>query len=86
QKALAKFEGIGVEPASASSLAGLKKLLEAGVIDRDETIVCITTGHMLKDPQEAIEIAEPVNELEPDIEKVRSFIEGKLSPTIKHSI
>ena len=85
QKALAKFEGIGVEPASASSLAGLKKLLEAHVIDRDETIVCITTGHMLKDPQEAIEIAEPVNELEPDIEKVRSFIEGKLAPIIKHS-
>ncbi|WEU40760.1 MAG: threonine synthase [Candidatus Odinarchaeum yellowstonii] len=86
QKALAKLEGIGVEPASAASLAGVKKLLETGVIDRDETIVCITTGHMLKDPQEAIEIAEPVSEFEPDIIKVKNFIESKLAEALKPAI
>ncbi len=50
QKDLARLEGIGVEPASAASVAGLKKLVDMGVIGRDETVVCITTGHLLKDP------------------------------------
>jgi threonine synthase len=50
QKLLARLEGIFVEPASAASIAGLKKLLEEKVVDRDERIVCIATGHGLKDP------------------------------------
>ncbi|ODS42587.1 MAG: threonine synthase [Candidatus Altiarchaeales archaeon IMC4] len=54
QKLLARQEGIFVEPASASSIAGLIKLAENGGIDRDEEIVCITTGHGLKDPDTAI--------------------------------
>ncbi|WP_423793450.1 threonine synthase [Methanocaldococcus indicus] len=58
QKLLARREGIFVEPASASSIAGLKKLLEEGVIDRDERVVCITTGHGLKDPDTAIKACE----------------------------
>jgi threonine synthase len=58
QKLLARLEGLGVEPASASTIAGLKKLVEAGVVDKDERVVCIATGHMLKDPEEAIEISE----------------------------
>lgn len=41
--------GIGCEPASACSLAGVKKLRAAGTISRDETVVCILTGHVLKD-------------------------------------
>ncbi len=51
QKLLARFDGIFVEPASAASIAGLKKLLENGVIARDDEIVCVTTGHGLKDPE-----------------------------------
>ncbi len=58
QKLLARKEGIFVEPASASSIAGLKKLLEEGIIDKDEKIVCITTGHGLKDPDAAIRACE----------------------------
>jgi threonine synthase len=50
QKELATLEGIFVEPASAASLAGLKKLSEKGDVDPSETIVCVTTGHGLKDP------------------------------------
>ena len=46
-------EGIGVEPASAASLAGLRALREAGVVDRGERVVCLTTGHLLKDPDAA---------------------------------
>ncbi len=58
QKSLARLEGLGVEPASASTIAGLKKLIERGVIGRDERVVCIATGHVLKDPEEAIEVSE----------------------------
>jgi threonine synthase len=53
-------EGVGVEPASAASLAGLRKLREQGVVDDGERVVCLTTGHLLKDPDAAVEAgAEP---------------------------
>ncbi len=42
--------GIGCEPASAASVAGTKQLVQEGVIGRDERVVCILTGHQLKDP------------------------------------
>lgn len=42
--------GIGCEPASAASLAGIRKLAAAGVIDSDADIAAILTGHLLKDP------------------------------------
>ena len=41
--------GIGCEPASASSLAGVKKLVAAGIIKKYEKVVCILTGNILKD-------------------------------------
>ncbi len=42
--------GLGCEPASAASVAGAKLLVAEGVIDPDEHVVCILTGHQLKDP------------------------------------
>ncbi len=42
--------GFGCEPASAASVAGAKKLCEEGIIGRDERVVCVLTGHQLKDP------------------------------------
>ncbi len=42
--------GIGCEPASAASVAGAKILCEEGIIGADERVVCILTGHQLKDP------------------------------------
>ena len=42
--------GIGCEPASAATLAGIRKLTEAGVIDRDADVVAVLTGNVLKDP------------------------------------
>lgn len=50
QLLLGRKEGVCVEPASAASVAGLKKLREQGVIDKDETVACICTGNGLKDP------------------------------------
>ncbi len=74
QKELAQLEGIGVEPASATSIAGLRKLVNAGVIGRDETVVCITTGHLLKDPETAIDnCAEPVV-VDATIEAIRDAV------------
>ena len=53
--ALAKAEigsdGIGCEPASAVTLAGLKKFVHQGFVKPDESIVLILTGHILKDPE-----------------------------------
>ncbi len=51
---LASLEGVFVEPASASSVAGLLKAAEAGLIEPDETVVCTVTGHGLKDPNRAV--------------------------------
>jgi len=60
QKLIARKEGIGAEPASASTLAGLKKLLDEGVIKKDESIACILTGNALKDPDTIIKYAEKI--------------------------
>jgi threonine synthase len=48
-------EGIGCEPASAVTLAGLKKLVRGGRVAREERIVLILTGHTLKDSQYTID-------------------------------
>ncbi|MGJ3240516.1 MAG: threonine synthase [Anaerolineae bacterium] len=53
-KALIDRAGIGCEPASACSLAGTKKLVEQGVIQPDETVLGVLTGHVLKDPDATI--------------------------------
>ncbi len=48
-KDLVDRSGIGCEPASAATVAGLRKLLSAKKIDKDETALCILTGNLLKD-------------------------------------
>ena len=48
-------EGIGCEPASAVTLAGLKKLLQQGFVKPDESVVLILTGNLLKDPEFTME-------------------------------
>ena len=42
--------GLGCEPASAASVAGAKRLREEGIIAPSDRVVCILTGHQLKDP------------------------------------
>ncbi len=48
-KAVIGRDGIGCEPASATTLAGIRKLAAAGEMDRDARIVAVLTGHALKD-------------------------------------
>ena len=42
-------EGVGCEPASATTLAGARKLVREGAVPRDAGVVAILTGHVLKD-------------------------------------
>jgi threonine synthase len=41
---------VGCEPASAASVAGIRACVASGLIGRDENVVAVLTGHLLKDP------------------------------------
>jgi len=81
QKMLAQVEGLFVEPASASSIAGLKKLIENGEIDKDERVVCVTTGHGLKDPDVAVKMSEKPVEVDAEIEAIERVL-GLKTPMV----
>ncbi len=74
QRDIARKEGIGVEPASAASVAGIRKIAEQGLLDKDEKIVCIVTGHLLKDPETVIKQCVPPIEIDPTIEALLSAL------------
>jgi threonine synthase len=50
---LARLEGIFCEPSSAAGVAGVRKAAAAGELGPDELVVCVLTGHGLKDPRTA---------------------------------
>lgn len=52
---LSARDGVFVEPASASSVAGLLQVHEAGELEPGQVVVCTVTGHGLKDPQWALQ-------------------------------
>ncbi|MEM3544401.1 MAG: threonine synthase [Nitrososphaerota archaeon] len=75
QTAIARLEGLGVEPASAASVAGVRKAVEKGVVDPDEATVCICTGHLLKDLNSELFKPKALIEIEPNEEElVRGII------------
>jgi len=49
-KAVIDGTGVGCEPASAASVAGIRKLVREGTIHAGDRVVAILTGHILKDP------------------------------------
>ena len=53
------LEGIGCEPASAATLAGLRKLTRSGFVQRADSVVLILTGHTLKDPEFTLDQRKP---------------------------
>ncbi len=89
---LAQREGLFVEPASAASVAGLMKLACEGYFEqrferlREErgldrikpTVVCVLTGHGLKDPQTALQTFTLPEPLPPTVNAVRKVIEGSI--------
>ena len=53
-KAIIGRHGLGCEPASAATIAGLKNLRREGLIGGDERVACVLTGHLLKDPDKTV--------------------------------
>jgi threonine synthase len=84
QKLLARTEGIFVEPASASSIAGLIKLVNNGVIDKEERVVCVTTGHGLKDPDTAVKMSEKPIEVEAEMRAIEDALGLKRQVAVLH--
>jgi threonine synthase len=71
---LAEDEGLFVEPASAASLAGFFKLLEADKLERGKTCVLILTGHGLKDPDRALAEAPSTKRVPKDLDTVAHLL------------
>ena len=71
--------GIGCEPASAVTLAGLRKMRGEGVVREDERVACILTGHVLKDPDVILaqkdRIAARLIEIEPTLGAVQTALD-----------
>ncbi len=81
--AVVSKNGFGCEPASAATVAGTKKLVEQGTINADETVVGISTGHMLKDVNAIVNYHfNPKNRfantpitVEPDIKEILKLVD-----------
>ena len=77
-KAQIGLHGLGCEPASAATIAGLKHLLANGTIGKDERVACVLTGHQLKDPNVTVNyhknnegpFSNPPAEVENDIDAI----------------
>jgi len=73
-KLVAATEGVFCEPASAASIAGLKKAREQGRIRAGAVVTCVLTGHGLKDPDTAVRTAaEPIFTADPLAEIERAL-------------
>jgi len=83
-KAALAGDGVGCEPASAASIAGLRKLIAAGAIPAGADVVAILTGHQLKDPESGLrrhseaELARQRKHVEADVNKLRAALEDLL--------
>ena len=77
QKLLASTEGVFCEPASAASIAGVIKKSKEGMFTEKCSIVCVLTGHGLKDPKRAIDICPPINESKVDLDEVAKILSLK---------
>src|SRR5438067_6544444 len=71
--------GFGCEPASAASVAGLRKLLDEKVISPDDSVVCILTGHELKDPNATVKYHTGIDMKSVQDQAPREAPHGKLS-------
>ena len=74
QRMMAAKEGIFVEPASAAPLAGLRKLVAAGIVSRGESVVLVATGNGLKDPDVVSRFAKPAVRVPATIDALRALL------------
>lgn len=75
-KLIASSEGVFAEPASAASVAGLIKMVDQGRVAKGSRVVCVLTGHGLKDPDTAIKTGGKVIETEATLTAVERVIFG----------
>jgi len=83
-KAVIDASGVGCEPASAASVAGVRRLVGEGIIRPSDRVVAVLTGHVLKDPGALLryhqelsprpEFANPPVEIEPTLDAVERVI------------
>ena len=66
--------GLGCEPASACSLAGTKKLRAEGIVKPQEHVICVLTGHLLKDPEAVLHAAPGLEDPRSQITEVGSTL------------
>lgn len=76
QKALARHEGIFAEPAGAAAMAGLIKDLEQGLLDKSSEVVCVSTGHGLKDPDVAVSQCVKPKTIEARLDALEDLLEA----------
>lgn len=76
QADLYRHEGIGVEPAGATAVAGVRQALDEGRLDRDQRVVCILTGHGFKDSAREREVADDHAVREVSIETLHAAVFG----------
>jgi threonine synthase len=74
QLRIVRSEGIFCEPASAAGVAGVARLAREGRIGRSETIVCVLTGHGLKDPDIVAAEEGELASVRPDFDAIRDAI------------
>ncbi len=67
---LARLEGLFCEPASAASVAGMRRAVAAGEVDADALVVCVLTGNGLKDPDTATADLPPFLQAPPTLSGV----------------
>jgi len=73
-KELAFLEGIFVEPASAASVAGIKKFVKLNKIEKGSKVVAVLTGHGLKDPETAMSTIKSPVAIESNLNKILNMI------------
>jgi len=81
-KILAKAEGIFAEPAAASTIAGIKLLVDSGRVDRTESVVCVVTGMGLKDPSSARKLVGRTQQAKKTVRKIEGAgVVGRMGKT-----
>jgi threonine synthase len=87
-KAVLAEDGVGCEPASAATVAGVRKLVRAGKIDRHADIVCVLTGNQLKDTEYIMRHRSEAEEsrqrlrVEPNLDALRQALEKALAVAV----
>jgi len=71
---LARLEGVFAEPSGSACIAALPKLVETGIIDKKDEVVCLITGNGLKDPRSGRKISKNPISVPLDIEAIKRLL------------